>query len=162
MLTLLCNCSKSAPNAYVIKAGMTCEEVVEALKAIDIEVETETMEDDEETSRSPEIRIEQDLDYLGVKWESCEVSFNKQGLVDQVAFYLSDGNINKTELIDKISKELGKPSAEGTLTTWSVEDKWLVSFADNDSPYPKCLVYWYQEYMDSDNSNKEDTDLEQD
>lgn len=128
---------------------MTRAEVVEALNSIDISVD---VDDD-----ASEVDIDHTVDYLGVKWTSFNIAFNKQGLVDKVSFYFSgDGYINKYALVDELSKKLGESQGGLSMTTWSAGDKWLVTFADNKSPFPKCLTYWYKEYFDQDSSDDSD------
>lgn len=155
---ILCSCSDTAPEAYVIKAGMSRDEVIDALKKVNIsesDIEEQSYNND---NVSKEMDIRKEIKYLGVDWDSMEISFNKEGKVDKVSFYLSseDTYFNKSRLVSEISKELGEKSGWGTLISWSVENKWVVSIADNEPPFPKCLTYWYQEYMDSDTSTKTD------
>lgn len=158
MLLTLCSCTKSAPDAYVIKAGMTREEVAEALKKINIDVDADTdseyYDDDDETTsdgRPTHLRINEDIEYLGVTWTKTTIDFNKQGLVDGVSFTFT-GDLDKSALADALSKELGEKYNVGSYFCWSVKDKWLVMLSDSNPPVPNGLTYWYKEYIDHDSS----------
>ena len=146
---LLCSCEKSAPDAYVIKAGMDRDQVEEALNSVGLNMPDD---DNDDFSNSGSVEIEENIDYFGVEWNSFEISFNQEGRVYKVAFFkkTDENRLDSYNLISKISEELGKESGGGILTTWSNGDKWLVSFANNKPPYPKNLTYWYKEYMNDD------------
>lgn len=142
----LTGCS-STPDAWLFHAGMSKSEAQSIL-------------DDKGLTYSEsgnELNVEEEIEYLDQSWDSMSISFNDQEQIDQVAFYHSDENnrIYESEVIETISKQLGEPSGSmGDLTTWSKDEKWLVTFADNEAPYPQTLTYWFTEYMPKDNQEE--------
>lgn len=146
---LLSGCS-STPEAWIIKGGMTQEEVEAALEKEDLSYET----------KDNEIEVE-DVSYLDQDWSSMGISFNEEGKVDQVSFYSKSASRYTVE--EKITEEYGEPTGSmGKLTSWSKDDHWLITFADNEDPFPKALVYWYRDYMkDSEATDDDSSDDEE-
>ena len=139
LATLIFYSCSHTPSAWEIDAGMSKDKVIAVLENNNLQYE----------DGSCEINVEGALQYFNQNWDSMSITFNNNDEVCEVGFYNQSNSINCYSLCESISKQVGDDKGcMGTFTTWGKDDVWLISFANNEAPFPQALVYRYLSYYD--------------